>query len=80
MALDRVELRGRLEQLLATVNGELPPWERIARILVGADEWTIDNALLTPTLKLRRKAIEIRFRDWATRAVQDPAPVSFESA
>ncbi|PKM07320.1 MAG: AMP-dependent synthetase, partial [Gammaproteobacteria bacterium HGW-Gammaproteobacteria-7] len=44
------------------VNRELEPHERIGRLLVVAERWTVDNELLTPTLKIRRDALEARYR------------------
>jgi len=34
------------------------------QIFVTTDEWGIANGLLTPTMKLRRKQIEERYRPW----------------
>ncbi len=60
--LDRDTVSARLSALLDEINTELPPWEKIPRIFVAGDEWTIDNGMLTPTMKLKRKFIEQRFR------------------
>jgi long-chain acyl-CoA synthetase len=54
-------LAERLEQLRDRVNRLLDPHEHLDRIIVVADEWTVDNGLLTPTMKLRRAAIEERY-------------------
>lgn len=62
--LDRAELKVQLSALLEEVNAELPPWERMPQIFVTREEWGISNGLLTPTMKLRRKQIEQRFRSW----------------
>ena len=62
--LDRAELKVQLSALLEEVNAELPPWERMPQIFVTREEWGISNGLLTPTMKLRRKQIEQRFRPW----------------
>ena len=62
--LDRAELKVQLSALLEEVNAELPPWERMPQIFVTREEWGIPNGLLTPTMKLRRKQIEQRFRPW----------------
>jgi long-chain acyl-CoA synthetase len=51
-------LTEQLGALLNDINGEIPPWEKIPRICVAKEEWTIDNGLLTPTMKIKRKAIE----------------------
>lgn len=54
--LDADALMGKLESLLTEVNSELPPWEKVQFIGV-APEWTIENAFLTPTMKLKRNQI-----------------------
>jgi long-chain acyl-CoA synthetase len=59
---DRAEVQALLETLLAEVNEVLPPYERLAQIFVTRDEWAIDNGLLTPTMKLKRRPIEERYR------------------
>lgn len=57
--------RGELERSLAAhvgrVNAELDPHEHLEKLVVIEDEWTIENGMLTPTLKLRRAAIEGRY-------------------
>jgi long-chain acyl-CoA synthetase len=75
--LDREALSQRLGALLDEINGEIPPWEKIPRIYVAGAEWTIDNGLLTPTMKLKRKFIEQRFTDFVT-ADHGKATVVFE--
>jgi len=59
------ELKEHLENLLDEVNAELNSWETLSRITV-VPEWTIDNSMLTPTMKLKRKKIEDSYRDRST--------------
>ncbi|QFU74263.1 AMP-binding protein [Halioglobus maricola] len=61
LAKDRDVVKAELEALLDEINGEVPPYERISNIFV-CDEWTIENALLTPTMKLKRKQIEDEYK------------------
>jgi long-chain acyl-CoA synthetase len=75
--LDRSTAAARLERLLAEINAELPPYERIKQMFVVADEWSMDNGMLTPTMKLKRKSIEGRFRPWIESSPGD-ASVVFE--
>lgn len=50
-------LKLHLEQL----NAKLDPHEQLEKLIVMREEWTVDNGLLTPTLKLKRSAIEARY-------------------
>ena len=47
-----------LAALLAQVNEQVTGVERLQMVVVARDAWTPDNGLLTPTLKIRRAAIE----------------------
>ncbi len=52
------ELRRRVEELTA----KLPTQERPKETKVINEEFTMDNGLLTPTLKVRRREVEARFK------------------
>ena len=52
-----------LEALLTRVNHELDPHERMMTLVVCKDAWTVENNLITPTLKLKRNEIEKRYAD-----------------
>jgi len=48
------ELSGFLEQ----INKKLDHHERLSKVVICKEEWSIPNGLLTPTLKIKRKSIE----------------------
>ena len=54
-------VRVSLESLLAEVNARVDAHERLHTIVVDSATWTVENGLLTPTLKLKRSAIEERY-------------------
>jgi long-chain acyl-CoA synthetase len=58
---EREALTRRLQDRLAALNAELDPHEQLEKIVVMSEEWTVDNGLLTPTMKLKRSAIEARY-------------------
>jgi long-chain acyl-CoA synthetase len=45
------------------VNGELADYERLQMLVVVREPWTVENGRLTPTMKLRRSAIEAGVAD-----------------
>jgi len=50
------------EGIVEGVNGNLARFEKMKRVLVVAEEFTPENGAMTPTMKLRRKVIEDRYR------------------
>jgi len=50
------------EGIVEGINGNLARFEKLKRVLVVADEFTADNGVLTPTLKLKRRVIEERYK------------------
>ncbi len=48
--------------IVETINQNLARFEKLKRVMLVADEFTADNGALTPTMKLRRRVIEERYR------------------
>jgi long-subunit acyl-CoA synthetase (AMP-forming) len=44
------------------VNGNLARFEKLKRVMIVPDEFTSNDGSLTPTMKLKRKVIEERYR------------------
>ena len=44
-------------------NEKFAQWEKIKKFELTSDPWTIENGLLTPTMKLKRKAIKSKYQD-----------------
>ena len=56
-------IKSRIEKEIEKINENLGKWEQIKKIELTPKIWTIDDGLLTPTLKLKRKAIKEEFQD-----------------
>lgn len=54
-------LQETLHQALLSVNKSLEHHEQLSKLIVLAEEWTIQNGLLTPTLKIKRKMVDACF-------------------
>jgi long-chain acyl-CoA synthetase len=50
-----------LQEAVDAVNVKLARPDRVQGVIVVPDEFTTDNGLLTPTLKVRRQAVEDRY-------------------
>jgi len=55
------ELKQRIEKEIEGINEHLGNWERIKKIELTPEIWSIESGLLTPTLKLKRKAVKEKF-------------------
>lgn len=57
-ARGRKEILASLSATMDSVNAHLEPYEKIERAVIMQKDWTQENGLLTPTLKLKRNALE----------------------
>ncbi len=55
------ELKSAIEKEMEKVNAHLGNWEKIKKVELTPEIWGEHNGLLTPTLKLKRKAIRERY-------------------
>jgi long-chain acyl-CoA synthetase len=59
----KARLEAELKEHMAAVNKSLDPHEQLETVVVLIEEWTTENGMLTPTMKLRRGAIEKKYND-----------------
>ena len=57
----------RLEYTLKSVNRELESHEKIGHLIVVNDQWTPENHLLTPTMKIVRPRLEEKYAELLTQ-------------
>ena len=75
--------REEVEQALAAdidhVNAELEPHEKIAKCVIVDEPWTVDNNLMTPTMKVKRNQVEDKYGEVLAREAQVRNKVAWES-
>ena len=69
-----------LEQAMQRVNQTLDPHEQLDFVVVVAEPWTIANGLLTPTMKVKRMAVEKRYEQHFDAWVGEKRGVIWEAA
>ncbi|MEN9958756.1 MAG: hypothetical protein RLZZ474_1000, partial [Bacteroidota bacterium] len=66
--ISKEELTESLQQLLTDINPMFKKYEYLKKLIILQEPWTVENACLTPTLKIRRmqieKYVEDRMEEW----------------
>ena len=65
---ERTLVRRANEQLKA-----FPRWMRVRRVVATNEPWSVENGMLTPTLKLKRPMLVARYRERIERAYESQA-------
>ncbi|MEM6965651.1 MAG: AMP-binding protein [Bacteroidota bacterium] len=67
-AMSKEEVENALVGTLSHVNAKLANYQRVSTCIVDQNTWSPENALLTPTLKVRRGELDTqyaqRYADW----------------
>jgi len=56
----------RLQQTLLSVNQQLESHQKLDHLFICKNSWSIDNDLLTPTMKIKRNLIEEKYKETLT--------------
>ncbi|GGB15088.1 AMP-binding protein [Agarivorans gilvus] len=73
----QAQIEASLGRTLDKVNQHLESHAKLSHILVVKQDWNVDNALLTPTLKIRRNQIEQHYSELIHQ--QFTSKVAFEA-
>ncbi|HFG2202986.1 TPA: AMP-binding protein [Vibrio cholerae] len=60
---DRARYERTTQKVIARINSQLESHEQIKGVLMIKDPWSIDNGILTPTLKIKRHVLEKKYHD-----------------
>ena len=72
-ALPKQEVEAAALATVDSINGEIEKHARIGAVIFSSEPWTIENEILTPTMKIRREQIENKFGDSAERIAREGA-------
>jgi long-chain acyl-CoA synthetase len=70
---ERAAITEAMRSLAEKVNQDIDKHARIGAVMISTDPWSIENGMLTPTLKMRREQIEGRFGERAQELARDAA-------
>lgn len=60
---DNKSLESSLKKTMEIVNAKFEQHEHLRKIVIVDQEWTIENNLLTPSMKIKRKEVENTYQD-----------------
>ena len=61
MSMD--EVKASLAETLKKTNDRLEAHQKMTNVIIAKDQWSIENGLLTPTLKIKRHELEKKYDD-----------------
>ena len=70
------KVKALYEGIVGELNRGLARYETLKKILLVPDEFTATDGTLTPTLKLRRRAIEARYREQIDESYEEAEEAS----
>ncbi|WP_419376115.1 hypothetical protein [Acinetobacter nematophilus] len=72
------DVENTLKTLRATINEGLEPHEKLSFFVIVKEPWTMENDLLTPTMKIKRNKIESRYAPFLDSWAQKKQEIVWE--
>lgn len=60
---DKDEVNESLSELLKEVNSQLASYQKVKKIIIMKEPWSVDNGCLTPTMKIKRNVLDKTFKE-----------------
>jgi long-chain acyl-CoA synthetase len=73
-----LRVKALYEGIVGEVNQSLARHETLKKVLLVSEEFTAENGTLTPTMKIKRKAIEERYRQRISELYEEAEAISVE--
>lgn len=68
---DNKEVHDRIQEEIEGLNKKFGHWEQIKKFEITPDIWSVDGGEMTPTLKLKRKAIKEKYQKLYDKIYKD---------
>jgi len=62
-AADKAEVTASFNEMLETINPTMESYNRVKKIIIMSELWSVENDILTPTLKIKRNVLDRLYRD-----------------
>ena len=76
---ERATVEQTLLDLMNTVNTQLDPHEQLSFVAIAEGPWTVGNGFVTPTLKIKRNVLELRYQPCVDDWLKQNRPIVWES-
>ncbi|MDV6170139.1 AMP-dependent synthetase/ligase [Flavobacterium sp. DG1-102-2] len=70
---DSKEVHDRVQEEVEEINKKFGHWEQVKKFEITPDIWSVDGGEMTPTLKLKRKAIKEKYQKLYDKIYRDGA-------
>lgn len=72
-SVDRASVEASIRESIAEINDKVEKHARIGAVILSEEPWSIENEILTPTMKIKRDKIDERFGELGERLARESA-------
>ena len=76
--IDKIEFEKIFTENLKKINSNLESYKKISTIVVVKDAWTVENGLVTPTLKVKRPMVDKKYMENYLKWDEIPSSIVWE--